>query len=227
MACSDFTVKLSGTKEDIETASAVVAILLSDDNFAGQSVIQVEGSYRYAMPEDVVRVAKCVAQSVPEVEFEIRGTTDDGDYMDFLFVYQEKQLYQHLSDWYKRVFAEEYDTYESFVMDYDEYTEEEYNLYHQKPYYILDDESIVPDVPLNRVKKIPLKIEEFKTSFASSLFLDDNGECRPDAPAIKCKCGTEFVPEFTGMHIAEVYAEDETRFQCPKCGKEFTVFCDI
>lgn len=63
-ACSDYTIKLVGTEEEIEKATAVVAVAFHDESLLGKDCIEIEETYQFVWVQDIVKLAELYYSSI-------------------------------------------------------------------------------------------------------------------------------------------------------------------
>ena len=162
-ACSDYTIRLTGTEEELQKATAVLAAAFDDASLLGKDCIPIEETYRFVWVEDIAELARQVVKTVPALAgLTISGTVDTsesaGEYMDFYIQYEAGSLTVQSSCWYVILDAEEYADYEEFSEEFEDYSEEDFAELRQCPHYILDsgEGELVTKVPLGEKQEIPL-----------------------------------------------------------------------
>lgn len=221
-ACSDYTIKLVGTEEEIEKATAVVAVAFHDESLLGKDCIEIEETYQFVWVQDIVKLAELMVKNSPNLSsLTISGTVDTsesaGEYMDFLIKYENGTLTVQSSCWYLILDADEYDDYEEFSEDYEGYSEEEYEELRQCPHYILNsgDGDIVTEVPLDDPEVIDLD--------ATNVYIEAEAAKLSPVPVCRCECGTE-VTLVKDDNIFALYTGESLPTSCEKCGKKYKVF---
>lgn len=156
-ACSDYTIKLVGTDEDVKMATTVLANAFDDESMLGMKCIKIEETYEFVWVEEVVKLAEQMVKQAPTISgFTISGTVDamsSGENMSFIIKYENGSLTVQTSCWYLIVDVDYVDNYDDFCEIYEGRSEEEYEEMKkspQRPHYILDsgDGDIVTEVPL-------------------------------------------------------------------------------
>lgn len=220
-ACSDYTIKLVGTEDEIENATAVVAVAFHDESLLGKDCIEIEETYQFVWVQDIVKLAELMVKNSPNLSsLTISGTVDTsesaGEYMDFLIKYENGTLTVQSSCWYLLLDADEYDDYEEFGEDYEGYSEEEYEELRQCPHYILNsgDGDIVTEVPLDDPEVIDLD--------ATNVYIEAEAVKLSPAPVCRCECGTE-VTLVKDDNIFALYTGESLPTSCEKCGKKYKV----
>ena len=150
-AYANYTIRLTGSENEILKATEVFAEQLWDDDLTGEDFITIEETNQVVWLDDIVEMAKDAAKAANGINsFTIGGTIDDsescGQYMDFLIEYKDNALTVQSSDWYYEAEME---------------TEEDSDEKEPETYYILDgdedgDEEVVTEVPLNHKEIIKL-----------------------------------------------------------------------
>lgn len=162
-AHTSYMISIDGDKNEIERATKVIAEAFDDESLIGQETIEITESYKIVWDFDIKNLAVKIAKATPEVCFLLGGTIDTsesgGEYMDFLFTYKDLHLYSQLSCWYRQLFANEFENYKEFSEVFDGYTEEDFEKYRQKVYYVLDSGygNVVEKVILNEPTEIPIR----------------------------------------------------------------------
>lgn len=223
-AHSDYTIKLVGTEEEIENATAVVAAAFHDESLRGKDCIEIEETYQFVWVWDVVKLAESMVKNSPNLSLlTISGTVDTsescGEYMNFLIKYENSTLTVQSSCWYLSLYADDFDDYEEFSEAFD-YSEEEYEEFRQCPHYILDSGNgdIVTKVPLDDPEVIDLDVTD--------VYIKPEAAELSPVPVCRCECGTEVTLVHEPYYIAALYNDDSVPTSCEKCGKKYKVFMD-
>ncbi len=222
-ACSNYTIKLVGTEEEIKKATAVVATVFHDESLLGKDCIEIEETYQFVWVQDVTKLAELMVKNSPNISsFMIAGTVDTsesaGEYMDFLIKYEQGSLSVQSSCWYLILDADEFEDYEEFSEVYEGYSEEEYEELCQCPHYILDsgDGDIVTEVPLDDFKVIDLG--------ATSVYIEESAVDFSPVPVCRCACGNDVTLENDDDKLFPLYVGESLPVSCEKCGKKYKVF---
>lgn len=221
-ACSDYTINLVGTEEEIKKATAVLAVVFDDESLFGRDCIKIEETYQFVWVQDVTKLAELMVKNAPTISgFTISGTVDTsesaGEYMNFVIKYENGVLSVQSSCWYLILDADEFDDYDEFCEVYEGYSEEEYEELKKCPHYILDsgDGDIVTEVPLDDPEVIDLD--------AATVYVDENIVELSPIPVCHCECGNEVTLE-NNDEIFALYTGESLPVTCDKYGKKYKVF---
>ena len=101
-AYASYTISLTGTEEDIERATAVLAVAFDDESMVGKECITIEETYCYVWVDNVIQLAEQMAKISPSaLYFAISGTVETySECQDFLIKYSDGCLTVQRSDWY-------------------------------------------------------------------------------------------------------------------------------
>lgn len=170
---SSYTIEFTGTVEDIDVAKEAVLGILGDYCLeTAEDKIEVQEEYELVWVEVIANeLAVPLAEEAPNLEFVISGVVDTsesaGEYMDFLIEYRNRKMTVRTSDWYRRVCADFYNSYEAFCADFHDKegtalcTEVQYQKFRKdRLWYALErdeEECLVQKVPLGTPMNIRIK----------------------------------------------------------------------
>lgn len=157
-ASTDYNIKLNANSAEQEDIYDVLKSRIHDVTFSSASEIVIKETFDCVFEEDIIELAKAMAQGAPSASFEISGRIDTsfsaGELMDFTVAYSNRELTFKFSDWYVDVWMADFSDYEDFCDKLGAFPREAYNKIKDcKAAYILetDDGDILSDhVPFVR-----------------------------------------------------------------------------
>lgn len=224
-ACSSYKISLSGSRADIDAATAIISGVFSDGTLAGKASVDIVKNTKVVWVDDVAKLAEKMVKAAPELALiAITGAVDTGEnvgeHMDFFIKYENGALSVQSSCWYLVLEAGKYENYEAFCKDYSGCTEEAFEILRQRTYYMLDSGSgdIVTEVPLDEPEFIDLE--------STAVYLTEKDLELPAIPVCKCECGTIITIEKTQDALYPLYIGSSLPVACKNCRKKYKLYLD-